>query len=88
MTDKTDRILEFLADTGAAHSKRGIEVNLDALGQNVSYSTIKRHLPKLEAIGLVEVVREKGPYYRITKDGRAYLAGELDVSDRNPADEE
>ena len=35
----------------------------------------------LEEAGLIEQVREKGSYYRITEKGRQYLAGGLDASE-------
>lgn len=81
MSGNTDRILEFLADSGAAHTKQGILVNLELAGEDISYSTIQRHAQRLAKIGLLEVARERGRYYRITEAGRQYLDGELAVTD-------
>ncbi|MFC7079284.1 winged-helix domain-containing protein [Halorussus caseinilyticus] len=81
MTGSDDRILELLAESGVALNKKALEVNFELEGEDISYSTIKRRLPMLEEIGLVEQVRQKGSYYRITEKGRAYLTGELDASD-------
>lgn len=79
MTDKTDTILELLAETDAALSKRGIEINLQLRGYNLSYSTIKDHIRLAEATGLVEEVEQKGAWYTITTDGRKYLEGTAQV---------
>jgi Fe2+ or Zn2+ uptake regulation protein len=80
MTGADDAILEFLAKTDAAFSKRGLEVNFEQKDIGVSYSTLKRRLPILEEHGLVEEVETEGAWYQITDNGRAYLAGELDAS--------
>lgn len=79
MTVSDDRILEFLAKSGAAHNKRGIELNIALLGESISTSTLDRRLPKLETAGLVETVDDAENYYRITDRGRTYLEGELDL---------
>lgn len=81
MTGRDDIILEFLADSGAAHNKKGIEINLDLENKDASYSTIQRRLPKLEEAGLVEQVREEGAWYRITEKEEKYLEGEEDLRD-------
>ncbi|RQG97234.1 winged-helix domain-containing protein [Natrarchaeobius chitinivorans] len=81
MTDSDDTILEFLRETGAAFSKRGIQVNFENRGVKVSYSTIKRRLEHLENADLIECVEEKGGYYEITDLGKQYLEGELDAED-------
>jgi predicted transcriptional regulator len=86
MTGYDDKILEFLKDSGAAHNKRGIEVNLDANNVEISYRTIKRRVPKLVEAGLLEVVDESGPYYRITDLGRQYLKEQVDLSDEPEPD--
>lgn len=75
MTDSDDKILELLEESGVALNKRGLEVNFDLRDVDISYSTIKRRLPDLVEAGLLEVVRRKGPYYRITESGREYLQG-------------
>ena len=81
MTGSDDQILELLADSGVALNKKAMEVNFELDGEDISYSTLKRRLPKLENAGLVELVRERGGYYRITDLGEQYLAGELDASE-------
>jgi predicted transcriptional regulator len=79
MTGRDDVILEYLQDTGVALNKRGLEINLALEGYNISYSTIKRRLPKLEKAGLIEVVDESGPWYRVTEKGESYLTGKEDL---------
>ena len=81
MTGSDDRILELLAESGVALNKKGLQVNFELDGEKISYSTIKRRLPMLEEGGLIEQVRQKGSYYRITEKGREYLAGDLEASD-------
>ena len=81
MTGTDDIILEFLAESGAAHNKKGLEINLELSGDEVSYSTIQRRLPKLEKAGLVEEVRQEGAWYIITEEGQEYLKGDLDLRD-------
>ena len=76
MTDADDSILELLADSGLALNKKTIHVNFDIEGISTSYSTVKRRLAKLEQADLIELVREKGRYYRISKLGEAYLNGD------------
>lgn len=80
MTGADDTILEFLAETDAAFSKRGLEVNFEQENIEVSYSTLKRRLPILEEHNLVEELETEGAWYHITDEGRAYLAGEFDAS--------
>lgn len=79
MTDMDDIILEFLEDSGAILNKRGLEINLEQDGYEVSYSSLKRHLPQLEEAGLVEKVVEDGSWYEITSKGEQYLEGEVDL---------
>jgi len=81
MTGRDDLILEFLAESGAALNKRGLEINLNEEGYDISYSTIKRRLPKLHEAGLIEVVSEKGPWYKISIKGVDYLKGSADLRD-------
>lgn len=80
MTDSDDTILEFLQETGAAFSQRGLEVNFNQRQIQLSYSTIKRRIDLLENAGLIQCVEEKGGYYEITERGEMYLEGELDHS--------
>ncbi len=77
MTKSDDAILELLDECGIAIPPRAIAFNIE----NVSRPTIDRRLPKLEEAGLVERYDDPQGYTRITKRGRAYLAGELDVDE-------
>ncbi|QLH83413.1 winged-helix domain-containing protein [Halosimplex pelagicum] len=79
MTGRDDIILEYLAETGVALNKRGLEINLQEEGYDISYSTIKRRLPKLEEADLIEIVYDAGPWYRITDRGLNYLEGNVDL---------
>ena len=81
MTGYDEHILEYLAESGAALNKRGLEINLNEEGYDVSYSTIKRRLPKLHGAGLLVIVHEKGPWYKISDRGREYLRGDEDLRD-------
>ena len=81
MTKADDVILEFLEESGAAHNKKGLEINLDLRGESVSYSTIQRRITKLEEVGLAREVREEGAWYQITDRGIAYLEGDEDLRD-------
>jgi len=87
MTGRDDLILEYLAETGVALNKRGLEINLRGDGYDISYSTIKRRLPKLEDADLVRVVDPSGPWYKITEKGEAYLRGDADLRDEPEPDE-
>lgn len=81
MTEKTDLILEFLAGSGAAHTKKGIQINIELEGEKIGYTTIQRHIERLIDLDLVELAREKGSYYRITEKGERYVQGEYDLED-------
>lgn len=81
MTAPDDIILEFLDESGTALNKRGLEINLKLSGYKVSYSTIKRRLPKLEEAGLIKSVDDSGPWYQITERGKQFLEGNLDLRD-------
>ncbi|WP_225334270.1 winged helix-turn-helix domain-containing protein [Halomicrobium urmianum] len=81
MTGSDDRILEFLEDTGAGHSLRGIENNFAERGQSISYTTLKRRIPKLEEAGLIYEIEGEGSYYAITEKGEDYLREEEDLRD-------
>jgi len=81
MTGRDDIILEFLDESGVVLNKRGLEINLQRDGADVSYSTLQRRLPKLEESGLIKMVVGQGAWYEITETGRQYLRGELDVRD-------
>ena len=85
MTGSDDRILEFLSETGAGHNLRGIQNNFEEQGDSISYTTLKRRVPKLEDADLVYVISGKGQYYAITEKGEQYLQGEVDLRDEpNP----
>jgi len=86
MTGHDDIILEYLHDTGVVLNKRGFEINLELEGNEISYSTIKRRLPKLEEAGLIEIVDESGPWYQITERGERYLKGEVDLRETDDTD--
>jgi DNA-binding PadR family transcriptional regulator len=86
MTGYDDIILEVLEETGAVLNKKSIELNAELFNREISYSTIKRRMPKLVEAGLVDVYREKGPYYRITPLGRQYLDEQVDLSDEPEPD--
>ena len=79
MTERDDIILEYLEETDVALNKRGLEVNLQREGYKISYSTIKRRLPKLEENNLITIEDSSGPWYRISEKGKRYLNGELDL---------
>lgn len=80
MTAGDDAILEVLSETGAILNKKALEINLKSREGGPSYSTIQRRLAKLESVGLVEVAREQGSWYRITEKGERYLEGAEDLS--------
>lgn len=79
MTNADDIILEYLDQSDVVLNKRGLEINLKEEGHDISYSSLKRHLPMLEEEGLVEKVIEEGSWYTITAKGREYLEGEIDL---------
>ena len=80
MTGSDDLILEFLAESGAAHNLRGVVNNLTYRGESISYNTVQRRMPKLLDSGLVEEIPGQGSYYQITETGREYLAGNVRAS--------
>jgi DNA-binding PadR family transcriptional regulator len=85
MTGSDDRILEFLSESGTGHNLRGIQNNFQERGESISYTTLKRRIPKLEAAGLVYTIEGEGQYYAITERGEAYLRGDADLRDEpNP----
>lgn len=67
-----DRILEALEDTGFILSGA-------VLAKNLGYSNnyIRNRLRALSNRGLIDKVEDG--YYKINKQGRAYLAGDLDA---------
>lgn len=81
MTGSDDRILEFLSESGTGHNLRGIQNNFEERGDSISYTTLKRRIPKLEDADLVYVIAGEGQYYAITERGEAYLRGDADLRD-------
>ncbi|SER74895.1 winged helix-turn-helix domain-containing protein [Natrinema salaciae] len=75
-----DYILETL-DTGLGLTPAVIAWNIDK-----GRTTVQKRLNPLASAGLIERVDEKG-YYRITDDGHAYLEGDLDASELEPAED-
>ena len=73
MNPVDNRILEFLATEGASSPK----IVADDLGNHPEY--VGDRLRTLTEYGLVD--RPGRGIYRITEDGEAYLAGELDAGE-------
>jgi len=85
MNEKDDVLLEYLQDTGSAEPPTVIHWNITVDRETGSFSidTTRRRLSKLKDLGLVEEVKDRGAYHKITPDGKAYLRGDLDVSKLN-----
>lgn len=83
MNEKDDILLEYLSDTGSAQPYKVIHWNItvDRRTADFSIDTVRRRLRRLRDLGLVSKVYEKGAYHKITDEGRAYLAGDLDASE-------
>jgi len=81
MNEKDDVILEYLQETGVSEPPAVIYFNIERRGAEFSLRTLKRRLKKLRKSGLVQVDYQQGSYHSISEDGRAYLAGDLDVSE-------
>lgn len=81
MTEKTDIIIEVFVETGAILNKRGVVINAEARGDDVSYSTVKRHIKQLVEEDFLEIYVEEGAWYRITEKGEKFYSGELDTED-------
>lgn len=75
-----DYILEVL-DSGLGLTPAVIAWNIDK-----GRTTVQKRLTPLASAGLIERVDEKG-YYKLTDDGRAYLEGDLDADDLEPAED-
>lgn len=71
-----DRILEVLKHSDLILSPAVIAINIDK-----SRDEVNRRLSKLTEHGFVE--RVKRGYYKITDRGRAYLAGDIVVDEKN-----
>ncbi|WP_134671703.1 ArsR family transcriptional regulator [Halorussus marinus] len=76
MNTATDPVLEFLED-------HDIAVPIGVLDNELGpgYRTIKRALEDLENYGLVKRDENYSTHFRITEQGREYLAGDLDASE-------
>ena len=95
MNEKDDIILEALLHfspgaLGATALHWNIEQRLadeldypERTNDGFSLETLRNRITRLVDVGLIEVVREKGNYVAISKDGRLYLNGDLDVSERH-----
>lgn len=77
-----DRILELLDESDLILSPSIIAANIELTRHHVS-----ARLSELKAHGLVESVETGRGHYRITEQGQAYLAGELDATDLDVPDE-
>lgn len=76
-------VLQLLAqDLGLVGHSR-LELSPTCITRNIGYRDndyVGQSCRELAAYGLVERA-EDGPYYRITDDGLAYVAGDLDLED-------
>lgn len=76
------KTLEILADSD-------LWLTPNNIARNAGYKagTIRNEIPGLLDEDLIESDKQPGdPFYRITDDGRAYLAGELDASELGEED--
>ncbi len=90
MNEKDDTLLEYLAEVGVAEPLSVIFWNLqEEYDVGFSIHTCRRRLLRLVETGLVEIPRgdesKDTTYYRITKQGRDYLSGDLQP-DELPSD--
>ncbi|MDR5674041.1 winged helix-turn-helix transcriptional regulator [Halalkaliarchaeum sp. AArc-GB] len=76
MTATDDRILEILNSEGRSTPKNLAETDFI----HRSRPTVNQRLQKLEEAGLVE--KEGRGLYKVTDNGRLYLIGGYDVSER------
>ncbi|AXR82847.1 winged-helix domain-containing protein [Natrarchaeobaculum sulfurireducens] len=83
MSLKDGLILEFLETHDLELPAKPLYRNLNRHGHEIGYSTVRQRLGELEAHGLIEKVDDAG-YYAVTDKGRAYLAGDLEVTDLEP----
>ena len=82
MTDSDIVILEFLADVGIALPPTPIHYTLEK-DHDISYSTVRRRLDKLDEEGYVELDNEAKKYYQITQTGVSYLEQSILSDDRD-----
>lgn len=94
MNETDDAILEYFEALESAGFRTwlaptpvwlNLTENLEVLDK--SRDTISRRMGLLADMGLLERVDDKRGYYRITNEGLAYLAGEMDATDLNPPNE-
>ncbi|WP_435552664.1 winged-helix domain-containing protein [Natrinema sp. CGMCC1.2065] len=80
MSLKDGLILEFLEEYDLELPAKPLYRNLNRHGHEIGYSTVRQRLGELEAHGLIEKVDDAG-YYQVSQRGKAYLEGDLDVSE-------
>lgn len=75
-------VLKFFAESDVAEPPAVVRFKLEWKdAASPAHSTVKRRFRPLESHGLFTKVDEDAGYYAILNDGRAYLAGELDVEE-------
>jgi len=82
MNISTDPVLEFLECHELALPPGAIKYNI--LRQSVgagSPASIDRAIKRLREHGLIQRAEGQETFYEITRQGRAYLEGELDASE-------
>lgn len=79
--DKTDEeILQYFAETNAAWTASGMALNIKS---DLSYGAIRFRLKKLEEHDFVRKPKPDWGYYELSKIGRSYLMGTLELDDEN-----
>lgn len=83
MNEKDDTLLEYLESISpSAEPPTVLHWNIENRGLgDWSLDTTRRRLDRLNSFGLVKIPYEKGKYYKISDEGRAYLRGDLDASE-------
>ena len=79
MTPADRAILERLRNEGNDE----LVLTPDLIAENTDYArtTVREHILELRKHGLLEYHDEERAIYRLTKKGRQYLMGRLDVSE-------
>jgi len=79
MTRADDAILEFLLNEG----NKPLNATPAVIQANIDYqiSHVRNRIRKLHSAGLVEYFDEERGIYQISKKGRDYLKGNLEVDD-------
>ncbi|MFC6954933.1 ArsR family transcriptional regulator [Halorubellus litoreus] len=80
MTPSDRDILEILANEGG-HRELVLTPRLIAENSDWARDTIREHVVLLRDHNLIEYQDEAAGIYRLSDHGRAYLAGDLDVSE-------